>query len=217
MSTDRESPRDPADPADPAEPAVPAGAEPASVPLPAPTAPHDVDGTELALSIARAIARSPGARSRRGGWSEGSGRGGSGGGELRGFRRRGRAAASGAHPDDRDPQTTAASLGRLIAEQGWGTDLRVHGVMARWASVVGQDIAAHTTPESYDDGRLTVRADSTAWATQLTLLASSLVARLNHELGDGTVTFIEVQGPRGPSWRRGARRVQGRGPRDTYG
>ncbi|QWC86855.1 DUF721 domain-containing protein [Nocardioidaceae bacterium] len=124
---------------------------------------------------------------------------------------------SGAHPDDRDPQTAAASLGRLVAEQGWSTDLRVHGVMARWAGVVGEDIAAHTTPESYDGGRLVVRAESTAWATQLTLLASSLVARLNAELGDGTVTFLEIQGPRGPSWRRGNRRVKGRGPRDTYG
>jgi predicted nucleic acid-binding Zn ribbon protein len=62
-----------------------------------------------------------------------------------------------------------------------------------------------------------VRADSTAWATQLTLLAGSLVRRLNDELGDETVRVIDVQGPRGPSWRKGRLRVKGRGPRDTYG
>ena len=205
--------RTPEEPTDPAAASEAQTADEATSPLPAATAPHDVDGTDLALSIARAIARSPIA-SRRGPGGPGGGKGRS---STPRFRRGGRAAASGAHPDDRDPQTAAASLGRLIAEQGWGTDLRVHGVMARWAGVVGEDIAAHTTPESYDDGRLVVRADSTAWATQLTLLASTLVARLNHELGDGAVTFIEVVGPRGPSWRRGSRRVQGRGPRDTYG
>ena len=181
-------------------------------PLPPPAEPHDVDGTELALQVARSLARAPRRPERRsGGRSEGSRRSGT-------WRRRQTdAGSSGAHPDDRDPQTTAATLGRLIADQGWSTELRVHGVLARWAGVVGADIAAHTTPESYAEGRLVVRADSTAWATQLTLLASTLVARLNAELGDGAVTFLEVQGPRGPSWRRGGRRVQGRGPRDTYG
>ena len=32
--------------------------------------------------------------------------------------------ASGAHPDERDPQLLDATIGRLIAEQGWGTDVR---------------------------------------------------------------------------------------------
>ena len=34
---------------------------------------------------------------------------------------------------------------------------------------------------------LTVRADSTAWATQLRLLSSSLLTRLTEEVGEGTV------------------------------
>ena len=104
-----------------------------------------------------------------------------------------------------------------MADQGWSTDLRVHGVFARWSAIVGRDIAEHSKPESFADGRLVVRADSTAWATQLTLLAGSLVRRLNDELGDETVRVIDVQGPRGPSWRKGRLRVKGRGPRDTYG
>jgi len=93
----------------------------------------------------------------------------------------------------------------------------VHGVFARWSAIVGHDIAEHSKPESFADGRLVVRADSTAWSTQLTLLAGSLVRRLNDELGDETVRVIDVQGPRGPSWRKGRLRVKGRGPRDTYG
>ena len=65
---------------------------------------------------------------------------------------------------------------------------------------------------------LTVRADSSAWATQLRLLSSSLLARLAADVGEDTVAEIKVVGPSAPSWSRGSRRVQdGRGPRDTYG
>ena len=40
---------------------------------------------------------------------------------------------SGAHPDDRDPQLLDTTLGRLVSDQGWETELRVHGVFTRWA------------------------------------------------------------------------------------
>jgi predicted nucleic acid-binding Zn ribbon protein len=62
-----------------------------------------------------------------------------------------------------------------------------------------------------------VRCDSTAWATQLRLLANSLLKTFDEKLGHGVVTVIKVLGPAAPSWRHGARRVAGRGPRDTYG
>ena len=44
-----------------------------------------------------------------------------------------------------------------------------------------------------------MRTDSTAWATQMKLLAPTVVRRLNEELGDGTVPVIEVLGPHGAS------------------
>jgi predicted nucleic acid-binding Zn ribbon protein len=125
---------------------------------------------------------------------------------------------SGARPDDRDPQKLTNTLGRLMRDQGWEIDVAVHGVMARWPSIVGPEMAEHCKPESYADTELTVRTDSTAWATQLRLLAPELVRRLNAELGDGTVTHVTVQGPNTPTWRKGPRTIRGgRGPRDTYG
>jgi predicted nucleic acid-binding Zn ribbon protein len=169
---------------------------------------HRDEGLELARSIARSLAsRLPSARrrDRRLG--------------ARGQRGRfaGPAGMSGAHPDDRDPQTLDASLGRFVAEQGWDTELRVHGVFSRWEAIVGADVGRHVKPEAFADGRLTVRTDSTAWATQMKLLAADVVRRLNQVLGDGTVEVIDVQGPYTPSWSRGRWRVKGRGPRDTYG
>ena len=125
--------------------------------------------------------------------------------------------ASGAHPDERDPQTLDAAIDRMVSEHGWQTDLAVHAVFARWDQIVGVEVAQHCTPERYADDELTVRADSTSWATQMRLLAADVVRRLNQELGDGTVRRIQVLGPQAPSWRRGRRTVRGRGPRDTYG
>jgi predicted nucleic acid-binding Zn ribbon protein len=133
-------------------------------------------------------------------------------------RRTGEDQLSGAHPDARDPALIGSAVDKLVSESGWDTDLAVHGVFGRWDQIVGSEVAAHCAPESFAEGRLTVRTDSTAWATQLTLLAPTVVRRLNEELGHGTVTRIDVAGPASPSWRRGPRTVRGgRGPRDTYG
>ena len=94
----------------------------------------------------------------------------------------------------------------------------MQGVFGRWPELVGPEVAEHCTPETFDEGRLVVRTDSTAWATQLKLLAPTVVRRLNEELGHGTVTVIEVLGPHGPTWKKGPRSARdGRGPRDTYG
>jgi predicted nucleic acid-binding Zn ribbon protein len=124
---------------------------------------------------------------------------------------------SGAHPDGRDPQALSSEVDRIIGDRGWALDLQVRGVFARWAELVGAEIGAHSTPETLTDGVLVVRAHSTAWAAQLKMLAATLVRRLNEELGDGTVTVVEVLAPHAPSWKHGLRSAKGRGPRDTYG
>jgi predicted nucleic acid-binding Zn ribbon protein len=126
-------------------------------------------------------------------------------------------AYSGSGPDDRDPQPISAAVDELVGERGWSQPLAVGGVEGRWPQIVGAELAAHCVPEEFDNGQLTVRTDSTAWATQVRLLAPTLLARLNDDLGGGTVTHLQVVGPRGPSWRKGKLRVKGRGPRDTYG
>lgn len=126
--------------------------------------------------------------------------------------------SSGSGPDDRDPQLLDAAIDRLVADRGWSTEVAVAGAIARWDHIVGPEVAAHCRAERYVDCELTVRTDSTAWATQVRLLAPAVVKRLNEELGDGTVRRIVVVGPQAPSWRKGPRTVRdGRGPRDTYG
>lgn len=174
---------------------------------------HRPEGLDLARAILRGTA---GARA-----SDRPRRRTSGTGKGNRLWRRSRAQdvpTSGAHPGERDPQLLGAEVARIIEERGWGLDLQVRAVFARWPEIVGPEIGAHSTPEALTDGTLVVRTDSTAWATQLKLLASSLVKRLNGELGEGTVTVVEVLGPTAPSWKHGRLGTRdGRGPRDTYG
>lgn len=171
------------------------------------------DGLELARAIARGLVGKGAARRKMGRKQAPSpeprvpGRLNSGG-------------FSGTHPDERDPQTLDLTMGRLVSERGWSADVRVHEVITRWGAIVGHDIGQHCVPETFDpdSARLVVRADSTAWATNLRLLLPTVVRRLAEELGDGVVTQVEVLGPSGPSWRKGRWSVRGgRGPFDTYG
>ena len=60
---------------------------------------------------------------------------------------------------------------------------------------MGPQVAAHTTPESFNDGELTVTADSDTWAAQVRLLTPQLLQRLAEELGEGTITHLRVRGP----------------------
>ena len=166
---------------------------------------HDPSGLDLARSLAKSYRGAPSARpvrkQRKPSSSERTG-----------------PKLAGAHPDERDPQPLDSALGRLVAEYGWETDVAVHGVFGRWSTIVGEEVAQHCTPIRFDDGQLVVQADATSWATQMRLLAPTVVRRLNEELGHGTVERIKVLGPQAPSWTKGSRRAPGsRGPRDTYG
>lgn len=119
--------------------------------------------------------------------------------------------------DGRDPLLLDSTMKRLLLDRGWNVDVAAGAVMSRWADLVGPDVAQHARPLTFEDGILTIRAESTAWATQLTLLASSLIASIEAGVGSGVVNELRVVGPAAPSWVRGPRRVAGRGPRDTYG
>ena len=131
---------------------------------------------------------------------------------------RGQRARSGpGRPRRDDPQLLGQAIGGLLDHQGWQQRAAIGSVFGRWAEIVGRDLAAHTQPDAFADGELAVTADSTAWATQVRLLAPQLVRRLNAELGDGTVRRVKVRGPAPPRQRGGWRVPGGRGPRDTYG
>ena len=162
---------------------------------------HDPAGADLARSLAHAYREA--SRPRRARPAKG---------------RKPAETRSGPGPDYRDPQPLDQLMSKVVAEHGWATDVAVHGLFARWDVIVGAEVAEHCRPERFVDGRLAIRADSTAWATQVRLLAPTVLQRLHDELGSDLVQRIDVLAPQGPSWRHGRFSVSdGRGPRDTYG
>lgn len=119
--------------------------------------------------------------------------------------------------EGRDPRLLGEVVDEFLASSGLDARSRVAQVLTNWADLVGPEVAAHVQVERFDDGKLLLRADSTAWATQVRLLQATVLRRLTEQLGEGIVESIQVLGPDAPSWRFGSRRVPGRGPRDTYG
>ncbi len=144
-----------------------------------------------------------------------------------GYRRRTVGGGSGQNPrrrrwsgpgaDPRDPQPLGRLVSRLVTDRGWNESVTTARVFAQWGRLVGEDVAEHAQPVALKDGELTVRASSTAWATQLRLLQGKLLHKIAAGVGNGVVKRMRIQGPTAPSWRKGPRHVPGRGPRDTYG
>jgi predicted nucleic acid-binding Zn ribbon protein len=118
-----------------------------------------------------------------------------------------------------DPETFGAAIEAFLKVRGWEHDARVAAVLSRWPQIAGPDIADHCTPASLRDGELVLTAESTAWATQLRLLAGKIKDRVNADLGAAVVRTVKVHGPSsGRPRARGEWRVAGgRGERDTYG
>jgi predicted nucleic acid-binding Zn ribbon protein len=117
----------------------------------------------------------------------------------------------------RDPMLVGDSIDEVLGERGWQQVSALATLQATWAEVVGAELADHLTIETVDDGVLLLRADSTAWATQVELMLPTLTEQVRQAVGHEAVRAVKVRGPQAPSWSGGARRVKGRGPRDTYG
>jgi len=130
---------------------------------------------------------------------------------------------SGAGPDERDPATIATLIESLIVTKGWDLNVVIGRLHATWADVVGNQIADHVVIEEVKlnpsglSGELILRADSTAWATQIRIQIQTIQDKIDAEFGPEIISKIQVLAPSAPSWKHGLRSVPGRGPRDTYG
>ncbi len=117
----------------------------------------------------------------------------------------------------RDPRTMSENVEAFMRRMGWTEHIEVASVTARWREVIGDQIADHCEPVSFEEGVLLLRASSSAWATQMQLMAGQVRHRLNEEFGREVVRELRFIGPSDKTWVKGPRRVKGRGPRDTYG
>jgi predicted nucleic acid-binding Zn ribbon protein len=117
----------------------------------------------------------------------------------------------------RDPRGIDAILDGLTNRLGWNSSLAKADLLASWTELAGAETALHSEPVGIEDGILTVRCDSTAWATQLRLMRGQITTSIAQRFPDAGIESVKFDGPNAPSWKRGTRSIPGRGPRDTYG
>ena len=91
-----------------------------------------------------------------------------------------------------DPQKLGKLLGELGTAFGITSPAQVGKLWAEWPGIVGPGIAAHASPTSLRDGVLRVRADSSAWATELGYLGGEIRSRVNRALGADLVREVKV-------------------------
>ena len=117
----------------------------------------------------------------------------------------------------RDPRGIGDVIEHLTATMGWDSPLARAELLTSWSEIVGEETAAHAEPIGIEDGVLTVRCDSTAWATQLRIMGASITTKIAIRFPAAGIEAVKFLGPDTPSWKHGLRAIPGRGPRDTHG
>lgn len=102
---------------------------------------------------------------------------------------------TGPGPSQRDPQTFATGIADLVSHRGWQRSNSVGLVTARWPELVGTAIAQHARPGKYieESGTLEIVADSTLWATQISMMIPQLLNRLDEEVGNGVIAELRIR------------------------
>jgi len=117
-----------------------------------------------------------------------------------------------------DPEKLSNILSDLVTTRDWKKGIAEGTLFTKWREIVGNEIADHCEPITLFEGRLTIKAESTSWATQLRLITPDLLKNIRSRSEGALVEELTVIGPNAPSWKRGLRTIRGaRGPRDTYG
>ncbi|WP_245822367.1 DUF721 domain-containing protein [Brachybacterium avium] len=126
---------------------------------------------------------------------------------------------SGSRPDPRDPQGIENVLRKVLGNLGWNAGMSAGRVLEEWDDIVGERLATHCRPVSFEAGVLVVSASSSAWAAQLRMLTPQLITTIEERVGSHVISELTVTGPAAAqrSWKKGRRTVTWRGPRDTYG
>ena len=128
------------------------------------------------------------------------------GATLKDYRRRREEAIENFGKPGRDPAELGSVMTTIAGNGVWTTNMKLAQLRNHWDQVVGQAIASHSAVADFTDGVLTIRAESTVWATQLTYLIPQLTDTIRRNLKGLTITEIRVTGPAAGYTRKWARR-----------
>ncbi len=116
-----------------------------------------------------------------------------------------------------DPLKLGNVLDQLITTRNWKQGIAEGTLFSEWDEIVGSELASNAQPITLLDGELTIQTRSTAWATQLNIIAPNLLKTISGSAPGALVERLTIIGPQGPTWKKGLRTIRGgKGPRDTY-
>jgi len=97
-------------------------------------------------------------------------------------------------PKKSQPVSIADVMAKMLEQKGMTERIAQVGAMDDWSQVVGTQIAAVTEPLSITaDGVLWVRVTTAAWMNELSLLAPTLLRRLNDVPGRQPVKHLRFR------------------------
>ena len=77
-----------------------------------------------------------------------------------------------------EPGKLSEVLDELITTRDWKKGIAEGTLFSNWRKIVGDEVANHCEPITLLEGRLTIRAETTAWATQLRLIQDEILKTL---------------------------------------
>lgn len=80
----------------------------------------------------------------------------------------------------------------VVGRRGPAPDPELVAARERWPAIVGEAVARHTVPARMSAGALVVACSSSAWSSELTMLAPAIGERLRAELGRPLELRFEV-------------------------
>lgn len=92
-----------------------------------------------------------------------------------------------------NPQPLRRSLDRLLGHLHAPSVDTVDTIFHKWASIVGEEVAAHSWPTAIDGKQLVVTVDDAAWGSELRWLESELLARIVEHTGSTRITQMTVR------------------------
>jgi predicted nucleic acid-binding Zn ribbon protein len=92
-----------------------------------------------------------------------------------------------------DVTTLEQALSSLLSYRGLTGAAVLSAIFSAWDKVAGPELAAKARPVALRGRELVLEVPSPPWATQLNLLSSELVTRLNQELGKEALSGLSVR------------------------
>src|SRR5689334_8173833 len=91
-----------------------------------------------------------------------------------------------------EPLPVSGLLDAVLAKIDRRGRMQGYRVWTFWKDEVGEVLASHVTPKSFDDGILTVTTDAPAWMQEMRFLQEDIRTRLNGRLGSEVIREIRA-------------------------